>query len=124
MTKSTNEFVLGLIKIVADLRHIYDEHIEDYDDLLPHVFFGDLTRYVINLYEFILEIPIDKQKWSDLDKILMYLENGMSGDDENVRELIVVSFLENFDITNGSLRMLEERFGPNLKRELKVIRGA
>lgn len=124
MTKSTNAFVLCLIEIFSNLRHIYDKHIEDYDELLPHVFFGDLTRYVVNLYKTTQDHSPDKRKWDELDKIIAYLENGISERDENVRELIAVSFLENLERTDSSLRNLEERFGPNLKKELKVIRGA
>jgi len=124
MLKSINAFVLGLIKIVANLRYIYDEHIEDYDELLPHVFFGDLTRYVVELYKSILKDTSDKGKWDELEKILTYLENGMSGKDEKVQELIAVSFLENLDLTDSSLRTFEEKFGPHLKKELKLVRDA
>ena len=124
MTKSTNEFVLCLVGNVSTLRHIYDKHIEEYDELLPHVFFGDLTRYVVNLYKTTQDHSSDMRNWDELDNIIIYLENGISKSDENVRELIAVSFLENLESTDSSLRNLEQRFGPNLKKELKVIRGA
>jgi len=36
-----------LLASVPDLRGVYDEHISDNDELLPHVFFGDVTRFAI-----------------------------------------------------------------------------
>ena len=123
MSNSTNAFVLSLIKIVANLNRLYDEHIEDYDELLPHVFFGELTRYVVNLYKSILDCSSDTKRWDELDTILVYLENGISGNDEKVQELIAVSFLENLDLTDIKVGTLIERFGPYLKKELKMIRG-
>ena len=123
MSNSINAFVLRLIKIVANLNCLYDEHIEDYDELIPHVFFGDLTRYVVDLYKSILDCSSDTKRWDELDTILVYLENGISGNDEKVQELIAVSFLENLDLTDSNARTLVERFGPYLKKELKMIRG-
>ena len=78
------------------MNRVYDKHIEDYDELLPHVFFGDLTRYVVELYKATLDCSQDKSKWDELDTILSYLEDGISGNDEEIQELIAVSFLENF----------------------------
>ncbi len=123
MSKSTNAFVLGLIKIVTNLNRLYDEHIDDYDKLLPHVFFGDLTRYIVELYESILDCSPAKMRWDELNTILAYLENGISGDNDEIQELIVVSFLENLDTTDSKLGELIEKFGPHLKKELKLIRG-
>jgi len=123
MSNLINAFVLRLIKIVANLNCLYDEHIEDYDELIPHVFFGDLTRYAVDLYKSILDCSSDTKRWDELDTILVYLENGISGNDEKVQELIAVSFLENLDLTDSNVRTLVERFGPYLKKELKMIRG-
>ncbi|MDC0358635.1 hypothetical protein OAO01_07450 [Oligoflexia bacterium] len=122
MSDSTKTFVLDLIKLVDDLQRLYEEHIESYDELLPHVFFGDLTRYVVSSFESIIGDQYNGQEWKDLDNILKHIENGVSGDDKEIQGLIVVSFLENLDLANRNLKILTERFGPNLKKVFRKIK--
>ena len=40
-------FVEELLRVVPELQPAYDAHLNDNTTLLPHVFMGDLTRFVI-----------------------------------------------------------------------------
>jgi hypothetical protein len=43
------DYVRNLVRLVPSLLPAMDEHLKDNDEMLPHVFFGDLTRVVINM---------------------------------------------------------------------------
>jgi len=43
-------FVNRLIEKIPELRPLVDEHIEYHEALLSHVLFGDMTRWLIDLY--------------------------------------------------------------------------
>lgn len=40
-------FIEHLLRIIPELKQAYDEHLVDNDVLLPHVFMGDVTRFII-----------------------------------------------------------------------------
>jgi hypothetical protein len=40
-------FIKELLRTVPELQPAYAEHLNDNDTLLPHVFMGDVTRFVI-----------------------------------------------------------------------------
>ena len=51
-----NKYVKNMVKKIPELNIIYQEHLNDnLNELLSHVFFGDLTRYVILLNDSICE---------------------------------------------------------------------
>lgn len=115
-----NLFVLELVNKVDRLKPIYEKHINDNDELLCHVFFGDLTRYVIELNKSIMNNLID----SDVEAmgvILNHLENKVTGLDDNIDNLIGVSFLENLIPLNDEIWHLESMFGQNLKTEFRKM---
>jgi hypothetical protein len=35
---------MRLVEAVPEFRHVLEAHLSDYEELLPHVLFGDLTR--------------------------------------------------------------------------------
>lgn len=84
MTMTTNQFCVFLVEQVPETKHILDEHVNDNDDLLPHVFFGDLTRYVM-------------ANGLGRRKIVELLEQNFRRHDTEVEELIAVSFVENLE---------------------------
>jgi hypothetical protein len=50
MSESTISFVQDLVRQFQELRNLLKEHQEDnFGELLPHVFLGDVTRYVVSL---------------------------------------------------------------------------
>ena len=48
MTTTMIAFCRELAQQIPDIGEILTEHLSDYDELLPHVFMGDVTRYVSN----------------------------------------------------------------------------
>jgi hypothetical protein len=49
------DFIEEMLRKVPELRPYYQEHLVDYDELLPHDFMGDVTRYVMKLARRIIE---------------------------------------------------------------------
>ena len=40
-----------LVQDIPELKPVYDEHIDDNDELLTHVFMADIVRFVEQLYD-------------------------------------------------------------------------
>ena len=59
------------------------EHIKDNDEILPHLFFGDVTRYALSL---VRERKPDQKP--ELRMLLDFLEESFSGGNEELQELI------------------------------------
>jgi hypothetical protein len=57
----------------------------------------------------------------ELRDILNYLEKAYAAGDEELRELISVSFLENLPRSGESGAELREMVGPNLRKQLRAI---
>lgn len=90
------------------LKALLAEHVEDNDEILPHVFMADVTRWVEGG-------AADSERAAVLDQ----LEQEYGGDDVGVRELITVSFLEN--LSEGSLTVLG--LPPLLRAEYEELYG-
>ncbi len=84
MANNTQQFCEELVQNFNNLGPILIEHVSDNDEILPHVFLGDVTRYVLadgiqhaNSYAFLM-IDLQKEK-------------------RTLRDLIAVSFIENLE---------------------------
>jgi hypothetical protein len=115
MKEATIFFVEGIANRFPSVRELLREHVEDNDEIIPHVFFGDLTRHLTALYK--LQTKGDSNAASELRGILDDLENGYVLGDSDIQELIVVSFLENLPAPGEEGAELREMVGPNLKNE-------
>ena len=117
---SYNSVVNILANKVPELRPVLDEHVRDqFGELLPHVFFGDLTRYVME------QVRQDRNRQpSDSNgvvaRILEILEHALISGDEKLRELVVASFLENLDPLEDGYTGLKAILGPNLLHGLEA----
>jgi hypothetical protein len=94
-----------LARDVPGLAPMLAEHIADYDEVLPHVFFGELTPFLVGLKD-----------GSDADravlvKALSMLEEAWRKGHEDVTNVIAVSFIENLQ-GRGELRAMQAFFGP------------
>ena len=98
-----------------------DEHIQDnFGEVLPHVFFGDLTRYVVSLFLGVVQSG-DGGTQQDLRGILDFLEEAYEGGDPEVQELISVSFLEHIPMADEAGWELRKMLGPSLYEQLRII---
>ena len=97
------------------MQTIFDEHISDYDDLLPHVFVGDLTRHIGKL-------AVEPEGVETAAKIIQLLEGGIREGSAEVQELIGVSFVENVPkLEQVEVERTRSLFGPNLIAEDRRI---
>lgn len=104
-------FVKLLLEVVPELVSVYDEHIDDYDELLEHVLMGDVTRFAEKLY-------IENSNSECLARLLGFLDKAYAVDDEKLNELISVSFLENLTRDEESFEGIRAKLSPQLKDEL------
>jgi hypothetical protein len=120
---ATHEFVRDLLLQVPDLQPLYKEHVEDNDELLPHVFMGDVTRFIVALNaDSLSEGPDSTASERTLTKALDFLEQGMHKADK-VRELVAVSFLENLDQSDENYPSLKSHLGKSLLEQLAKYEG-
>ena len=105
-----------LVESVPALHPIYKTHLDENDELLPHVFFGDLTRFVV------AEVRRGTHT-SWIERLLEGLEVGLEGSQE-VQELISVSFVENLCDEDEAMKALKPLMRAKLKARLRAICGA
>jgi hypothetical protein len=108
-----------LVEAVPALRPLYQRHLDFHDgELLPHVWFGDLTRFVERAFS-----ADGGQDRHDALMILGYLEDAMASGDPDVAELVSVSFLENLDSRRAGYQHIRAAMGPRLRKELALYEG-
>ncbi len=90
------------------LLSVLQEHLDDYDSLLSHVFMADVTRWVAERYA---TDPEDDAVACVLDVLEAAFEAGRSDD----RELIAASFLENLPRADGRGAGPRNLIGPTLQ---------
>lgn len=110
-------FIEGLVREVPDLVQILEQHINEYGEILPHVFFGELTRYVLQCLRTSTASGHTRNQVI-LRQILGRLEDGYATGEDVVTELIGVSFLENLSGEEGR-EALRDLMGPHLSEALK-----
>jgi hypothetical protein len=113
-----HDFIRGLLQQVPELTPAYKEHTRDNEsELLPHVFFGDVTRFV--------QERIRLGSTDEVRRVLSVFEKPLTCDqsipapDGSVRNLIEVSFLEILDLDEQVFSALEPLSGPYMKLALE-----
>jgi hypothetical protein len=106
------------------LRPLYDEHSRDnYDEILPHVFFGDVTRFVVEALD---SGSVEAASIKELLDFLgdAYVRADATNFHEGIRNLIAVSFLEYLMFPqNGGEVSARELLGPTLKNTLSEMQA-
>lgn len=103
MTVATQALVHDLVRARPELRLLLDEHLEDNDgELLPHVFFGDVTRWLVGNAG---------DKPEAVRVVLDLLESAWSAQEESVHEVIALSFLDDLGPDEAAALQL----GPRLE---------
>jgi len=90
------------------------EHIDDYDGLLPHVFMGDVTRWVLQRFH---DDPSDPT----VRQILDFIETAFEHAAGEEREIIGTSFLENLPRPGEENDGVRALLGPALRNQLQEI---
>jgi len=120
MTKASAEFIRSLVEKHPSLDPLLREHLVDFGEVLPHVFFGDLTRYVISEF---CRFGDDHTATDgpQLKGLLDELERAFAAGTDEVSELIAVSFLENLPRPGEEGAGVRDLLGPALRAELRRI---
>jgi hypothetical protein len=109
MTQSS--LIEKLVSISPNLEELYREHIDDYDELLPHVFMGEITR---NLVEEFSKSTISEEAL----EVLHTIESSFVNGGDSIEELISVSFVENLVGLNPQEDAIRRYLGKALTKEL------
>ena len=112
-----DSFVPKLLAELPGFKRIYDEHLQAYDEVLPHVLVGDLTRYVIASYRQMSTDTTGKAR-QVVDRALALLEQSTQSSDSRLQELVSVSFLENLQQADEDYDGIKALLGPHLEKEL------
>lgn len=88
----------ALRRAIPEFGDAVDEHVADNDEVLPHVSFGDLTRFVLAAHH-----DGDRELVS---RSLAFLERALREGDNGLQNLVAVSFVENV----GPWDKSQERF--------------
>jgi hypothetical protein len=107
--------IVGSICYLApELLPVLQEHLDDYDGLLPHVMMGDITRWVIRKFNADRSDPTLRQ-------VLKFIEDACSQAEFEDRGIIIVSFLENLPRVGEKDAEIRSLLGPSLLSELQKI---
>ena len=119
MTQLTYEtFVDELRSAVPGFGRVYDEHVSDNDEVLPHVLLGDLVRFLSN------EVEVRGVEGTGVKPAMDLLERAMDSSDLRLQELVVVSFLENLDPNDPSFFAIRALFGARLEDQYRYYEEA
>ncbi len=84
--ESSVAFCRQLADRFPELRPLLNEHEEFNEEMLPHLFFGDVRRFV--------EERLDEDEAAQLKPLFDFLEEAYGSGDEAVENVIAVSLLE------------------------------
>jgi hypothetical protein len=87
---------------------VHDEHVADYDEVLPHLLMADLVRFLCD------EVRVSGAQSAVLRQAMELLELALN-QDSRVEELLSVSFIENLDPEEPSVAAIRSTFGPKLE---------
>jgi hypothetical protein len=96
---------------VPGFERVYDEHVRDYDEVLPHVLLGDLVRFLD------AELRTRGPASHAAREAVSLMEEALASDDPRLQELVVVSFLENLEPAEETFPIVRGLFGPRLEAE-------
>ena len=99
------------------LAPLLDQHLEDNGEVLPHVFLGDVTRAVTHAFATTQAKPNGIDQSAAIDE-LRVLERAMAFGNDELMELVSVSFLENIDWSAPAGQAVRAAMGSALREEL------
>jgi hypothetical protein len=121
MSQVTEAFVRSLVEHFPSLAPLLEEHLTDnFGELLPHIFLGDVVRWVLTLMATArAEGSLAAQR--ELRAFLSHLEDVYVGGNEELQELLSVSFLENLPRPEEDGAEIRTQLGPSLTKQLRII---
>ncbi|MEN3611365.1 hypothetical protein AAH979_17620 [Plantactinospora sp. ZYX-F-223] len=89
---SAEEFIRALVARFPALRPSYEEHLQDYGELLPHVVFGIGEGFTDRVVEAYMRDGADDAL--DWRSVLEFLDSYFDRGDREVDEVVVTDFLD------------------------------
>lgn len=118
MTEVTYDSFPAHLRAVPGFERVYDEHLADYDEVLPHVLLGEYARFLSREAELCGAVA------ASVEEGMLLLEHAMGSRDPRVRELVAVSFLENLNPGDPSFPVIRSLFGPRLEEQYREYEEA
>lgn len=105
----------ALREAVPEFGPVIDEHIAYYEGPVQHVLFGDLTRFVLGA----------RQRGDHLlvERCLGFLDVALRDGDDEVQNLVAVSFVENVELWDDDVRDFIRSWPTALLAEAERQRG-
>lgn len=98
------QFCEQLARRFDDLAPFLQEHVADNDEILPHVFMGDVTRYALS-------------GGAQRRELVRHLNERMRKGEKDVQNLIAISFVANLENGEQLERALQDVQGDALREE-------
>ena len=114
--QSPEAFIDRIVKELPELDIVLKAHLSWNPILLPHPFFGDVTRFVIGKAE-------HAEDRASLVPLLNSLDEGLRVGSQAVQELIGASFVENLIAEDDTLRALWPLMRPKLQELVRTCCG-
>jgi hypothetical protein len=114
MAAPASSFIHKLLDAIPELVPVYKAHLTDNDELLPHVFMGDVTIFVIAHSGNPSTRPV-------LQRLLGLFEDELAGEDDDAINVVLASFVENLLGEEEAARKLSPLMGPRLRAALDFI---
>ncbi|MDF2804620.1 MAG: hypothetical protein K0S61_4525 [Anaerocolumna sp.] len=105
------EFIEYFLDNFPEYRSIYIKHIEEYEELLLHVFFGDtLNKKILKL------LSDDKNNKNQLYKVFNFLEQMALDKNIEIKEVLTVTILERLGDNKNLLKKAYTFMGEYTKK--------
>jgi hypothetical protein len=100
------DLIRDLEQASPELEALVREHLTQYDELLAHVLFGDVTRWLVSR--------------GPVPNVLDLLEHHCRAGNEAVQDVLGASFLETLEPNNPEYTAIREALGPCLAEWLRA----
>lgn len=119
MDANEEAFVDRLCNAFPAIGRLRSEHLRDNDELLAHLFLGDVARHAISLFE----SKRDSAR-QDLMTLCAFIEREYESGTPSVRSLIALGFLENLAGPPERYWRIRTVLGPELLKTIEEMRPA
>jgi hypothetical protein len=112
--RNSFEAMAQFIENVPFARPVYEQHLRDNGEVLPHVLMADFRRMFVNL--------VEAGNDDDVKRFLQAIETLASSPADSIRNVVDVSFIEDLVLGDrgevGALNAVREKLGPATAAQL------
>ncbi len=122
MTPITYENIATqLVQRVPEFSGVYQEHLKECGQTLPHVLFGDLVEFTIAAYR---ALSKPDPRFRNAHRVLMaivdFIEEAANSEDKKVIDLLLTSFMENLNFQDPDHKSVSLLLGPASQKLLQT----